>query len=133
MAVMARFLSPEWITEIDAAARASAALAEATAEVRLVVQQVVTGTPDGDVRYAIRVDHGKVEVTPGEAPDADVTFTQDWQTAQAMSTGEVGAQQAFMHGHLQVAGDTALLMRHQGAFADLDAAFEEVRARTTYL
>ena len=129
---MARFLSPEWIDGVATAAAGSPALAAATAQVQLTVQQVVTGTPDGEVHYFIRVDRGTVEVAPGDAPSPDVTFTQDWPTACAMSTGELGAQEAFMHGRLQVQGDTALLMRHQQAFADLDDAFAEVRARTTY-
>ena len=129
---MARILIPEWIDEVAAAAAASEVLAAATADVQLTVQQVVTATPDGEVRYFIRVDRGTVEVAKGDAPAPDVTFTQDWPTAQAMSAGELGAQEAFMHGRLQVAGDTALLMRHQAAFADLDAAFAEVRDRTTY-
>ncbi len=129
---MPRFLSPEWIAEVDRAAAADGSLAAATADVRLVVQQVVTDTPDGEVRYHVDVDHGSVRVRPGDAAAADVTFRQDWQTAVAMSTGEVPAQHAFVQGRLRVDGDVQALVRHQGAFADLDAAFDDVRARTTY-
>ena len=129
---MPRFLSPEWIDEVGRTARSSPVLADATTGVALTVQQVVTDTPDGEVRYHVAVERGRVDVRPGQASDPDVTFTQDWQTAVAMSTGELSAQQAFMEGRLRVGGDVQALAREQGAFADLDAAFAEVRERTTY-
>lgn len=128
---MPRFLSPDWIDEVGAAAR-SRTLAAAGDDVRLVVQQVVTGTPDGEVRYHVVVDGGRVDVQPGDAEAPDVTFTQDWQTAVAMSTAELPAQHAFASGKLRVDGDVQALVRHQAAFTDLDRAFDEVRARTTY-
>jgi alkyl sulfatase BDS1-like metallo-beta-lactamase superfamily hydrolase len=129
---MAQFLSPEWIAEIDAAASGDPRLAEATRGVHLVVQQVVNGTPAGDVRYVIRVEDGSVRVASGEADDAHVTFTQDWDTAVAMSTGELSAQDAFTGGRLWLKGDVTRLMENQAAFADLDQAFVQVRENTTY-
>jgi putative sterol carrier protein len=129
---MAQFLSPEWIAEIDAAASGDPTLAEATEGVHLVVQQVVNGTPHGDVHYVIRVENGSVRVVSGEASDAHVTFTQDWDTAVAMSTGELSAQDAFTGGRLWLKGDVTRLMENQAAFADLDQAFVQVREHTTY-
>lgn len=129
---MPRFLSPEWLDEVGAAARTRAGLAPDAGDVRLVVQQVVTGTPDGEVRYHVVVEGASVDVRPGDADAPDVTFTQDWQTAVAMSTAELPAQHAFASGKLRVDGDVQALVRHQAAFADLDRAFEDVRARTTY-
>ncbi len=129
---MARFLSPAWIAEAGATAASSAELARATAEVQLVVQQVVTGGPDGDVRYVVAVDRGRTELRPGEEPSPDVTFVVDWDTAVAMATGSTSAQEAFTTGRLQVRGDVGVLLRHGPAMDGLTAVFAGVRAGTTY-
>ncbi len=129
---MSRFLSPEWIAAAAAAAAASAELARATAEVRLVVQQVVTGTPHGEVRYVVSIDNGRTELRPGDEPSADVTFSLDWDTAVALATGGTSAEDAFTTGRLQLAGDVGALLRHGRALVDLDAVFAELRASTTY-
>lgn len=129
---MPRFLSPAWIDEAAAAAAASSELAQATAGTRLTVQQVVDGGPEGEVRYAVAIDDGRVELRPGDDGSADVTFAVDWETAVAMATGVTGAQEAFTTGRLQVGGDIGALLRHGEALAGLDAVFAELRERTTY-
>lgn len=136
---MARFLSPDWIAEASTDASGSAELAAATAGVHLVVHQVVTGGPDGDVGYVVTIDDGQVSLraSGGEAGEAgaggvDATFVVDWETAVAMSTGALGGQEAFTTGRLQLQGDVGALLRHGPALADLDAVFAGVRGRTTY-
>lgn len=132
---MPRFLSPQWIADAADAAAASTAsgeLSEATAGVRLVVQQVVTGGPEGDVSYVVSIDGGRVGLRPGRAEAPDVTFTSDWATAVAMATGATGALEAFTTGRLQVNGDIGVLLRHGSAFSGLDAVFAGLRERTTY-
>ena len=126
------FLSGEWIEEAATAARSSDELATATAGARLVVQQVVTGGPDGDVRYVVSIDSGEVSVRAGVDKAPDVTFTLDWATAVAMATGVLGAQEAFTTGRLQLQGDVGALLRHGPALADLDSMFAALRERTTY-
>src|SRR3546814_5437217 len=75
-------------------------------EVDLVVQQVVVGQGGSDdVTYALRLRDGKVEVAAGRAEDADITFTQDRETAADIASGRLPAQAAFMAGRLRVAGD----------------------------
>ena len=129
---MARFLSAEWMAEASAAAAASADLARATAEVQLVVQQVVTGAPEGAVCYVVAIDRGRCQLRAGEDPSADVTFTLGWDIAVALATGATSAQDAFTTGRLQLRGDIDALLRHGGALAELDAVFAELRASTTY-
>ncbi len=129
---MARFLSPDWIADASAAASDHAALAAATLGVHLVVQQVVTGGPDGDVSYVVAIDDGRVGLRVGVDGGSDVTFTVDWETAVAMSTGALGGQEAFTTGRLQLGGDVDVLLRHGPALVGLDAVFAEVRERTTY-
>jgi putative sterol carrier protein len=128
---MAPYLSPEWIDELHQALSADAAVRQATADVALTVQQVVTGGPGGDVAWHVVVDHGTVAVRPGTTEDADVTFRQDHETARQVAAGELSAQAAFMVGRLTVTGDVAKLIEHQGAFTGIDDATAAVRARAT--
>ena len=125
---MARYLSPDWFDEINAAAAADTD----TGGVRLVIQQVVTDGPEGDVRYAVRIEDGSVAVVPGEAADAHVTVTEDHATAVAVAKGELAAPAAFMTGRIRVTGDTGVLLEAQPVLQRLDAVFAGVRERTTY-
>jgi hypothetical protein len=106
-----RFLSPAWIEEASAAVSTSAELAEACAGVDLVVQQAVTGGPDGDVRYVVSLRDGEPRLRPGEAEEAAVCFTS---------------------GRLTLRGDITALLRHGRALDGLHAVFAELRDRTTY-
>ncbi|HVF73464.1 MAG TPA: SCP2 sterol-binding domain-containing protein [Acidimicrobiales bacterium] len=129
---MARFLSREWFDDVNAAAASDDVAAAVTPGLRLVVQQVVTDGPEGDVRYAVRIEDGAVAVVPGDAPDPDVTVTEDHATATAVAQGELAAPVAFMTGRIRVSGDTRALLTAQPALHRLDAVFASVRERTTY-
>ena len=97
---MTRFLSAEWFDEVAG---------PDPEPVLLTIRQVVTGGPDGDVRYAVRIGEAGVAVVPGDPADADVTFTESWETALAIHGGELAPQQAFADGRLVVDGDIRLL------------------------
>ena len=129
---MPAYLSPAWFDEVNAAARDSDHLRSTTAGVRVTIQQVVTGGPAGDVRYWVRLDDGAVEAGPGEAGRADATVTQSYETAVAVSRGELSVEQALLEGRVRLAGDIGLLVRHAGALGGVAAAFGQVRDRTTY-
>ncbi|HEX2039218.1 MAG TPA: SCP2 sterol-binding domain-containing protein [Acidimicrobiales bacterium] len=128
---MARYLSAEWFEEVNEAARANQELSEVVGGVRLVLQQVVIDGPSGDIHYAVRIEDGTVTVTPGDAPDADVTVTEDHDTAAALHRGELRAAHAFMTGRIRVTGNTQALLGAQAALHRLDAVFASVREGTT--
>ncbi len=111
-AVPERF-SPEWIEALDAAARDLPAAGEL-----FVIQQVVD-----DVAWHVVLATDGVRVHAGEAEQADVTFTQDRATADAIATGELSAAAALTSGRLTVSGATARLTAHREALARLDEAF----------
>jgi hypothetical protein len=136
---VARYLSDEWIAELDAAARCHSGLAEATGALSLVIEQVVetgvvetgvtqTGTAatSGEVRWHVAIDHGTVRFVAGPAPDPTVRFTTDEVTARAISTGTATAQGAFMRGTLRVGGDTSALIDHHDVLAGLGDVFAAV-------
>ena len=56
---------------------------------------------------------------------------QDWETAVAVATGELNAQEAFIGGHIRLFGDQQKLLESQPVFGALDAVFATVRERTT--
>ena len=128
---MAEFLSDEWIAAMNSAASGSDSLRRATAKVRLTIQQVVKQGQD-ERCYLVRVDHGKVTVESGRDPAADLTITEDAETAAAVARGEMTPQIAFMLGRIRVSGDMPALMATYEALADVDDAFAPVRAATSY-
>ena len=132
MGAMVRFLSDEWVAAMNAAAAGSDRLAEATVTTALAIQQVIRRADGGDVAYVVRVDHGRVSVEPGRDPAADVTVTEDLDTAVAVARGELNPQVAFMTGRVRVAGDIRALLAGYQALADLEDVFDPVRAATSY-
>jgi putative sterol carrier protein len=98
----------------------------------LVLQQIVLEDEGGEVAYAIRVDGGRVSVVPGRAPDADVTFTQDRATAEAIAQGTLSAQMAFMAGRLRVGGNLHEVLGRAGDLIDVGDLFATTRTATTW-
>lgn len=88
-------------------------------DVDATVEQVVTGGPDGDVRWSVRLAAGRAQVVPGPAPDADVSLSADWGTALALSNGELAVTDAFLAGRLRLKGDVGVLLRAASALEGL--------------
>ena len=124
---MVRFLSEAWF---DAIAE-STGPANRTGAAGITVQQVVTDTPDGEVRYAVTISDERATVRAGQAARADVTFTGDYSTAVAIARGEVTAQAALLAGRIRVAGNVASLMSRTDLTYD-DLIPPAVRAATSY-
>ncbi|MGH9165922.1 MAG: SCP2 sterol-binding domain-containing protein [Acidimicrobiales bacterium] len=127
---MASYLSESWFEEVRAAV--AAATPPVVAGDGVTLQQVVTGGPDGEVRYWLRVAEGAASVERGDAERPDATVTSSYETAAAVHQRQRSVEQAFLAGELRLAGDLAVLVAHQAALAGLDAAVDAVRARTTY-
>lgn len=127
---MPAYLSDEWLLAMDDAVKDHAGLRAATTDTSLVIQNIITDTPVGTVTYHLWLDHGLSRVAAGEKPGADVTFTTDHATAQAIYRGEESAQTAFMAGRLRIGGDTRVLIANQGVLAELDDLFAAVRTDT---
>jgi len=125
---MPRFLTPEWLDDLAAAAAA----ADGPEGEPFTLQQVVADGPDNEFAWSVTVGGGSLAVRAGRADSPTVSFTQDRSTAEAIHRGELSAQAAFMTGRLRVGGDVSRLLENQGTLVALDDVFESTRATTTY-
>lgn len=104
---MARFLSQEWLDLGPSLASSQPECLGATAR----IQYVVTGGPDGEVRYYwVLVDGRLSEAGLGELADAEVTLAQGYADAVRIQKGELDPNAAFMQGRVKVSGNMAKLM-----------------------
>ncbi|MGI8664030.1 MAG: SCP2 sterol-binding domain-containing protein [Acidimicrobiales bacterium] len=126
---MARYLSPEWLAELQAAAAGAEPSLTGLADV--VLQHEVTGA-SGDVVFHVVIGDEGIAVLPGPADGATVTFTEDDATAAAITRGELSAQTAYMSGRLRIRGDVTALARPSSIIVALDDLFAAVRSSTTY-
>ena len=132
MAVLVRYLSPEWIDAVQAELTETGVLTDLAGGHTIGVTQVVTDTPDGTVTYHLQIGDGAASFGGGPAEPEDVRFEQDWATATGVATGHLSAQEAFINGRIRLTGDQHKLLESQPVFGALDQVFNTVRARTDY-
>ena len=111
---MATFLSEEHFSAAREGLNSDPGFQNAIANVDLSVQFDVSGAPEGEVTYYLKVADGTTETALGPLGDADVTVSSDYETSQAISKGELNVQMAFMTGKIKVGGNMAKIMMHQG-------------------
>ena len=127
-----RYLSSEWIDAVGSEVAANGALQSLGDQYAFGLTQVVTSTPYGEVRYRLQSGNGAMVFSAGDANPEDVRFTQSFDTAVAVATGELNAQEAFINGHIRFNGDQQCLIDAHEIFALLDEVFTTVRERTEY-
>ncbi len=120
-----RFLSREWLDHL------SSLTSTASSATTISVHQRVTGGPEGDVEYTLRLAGGKVAFEPGPGR-ADLELTSDYETAAAISQGRVSPASAFAAGRLRVGGAVSSLVSHQEAFTEVGMLLAPMAEATTY-
>lgn len=126
---MALFLSAEWfqrLREVLGPPRPGQGAPD------VVLRQVVTGAPGGDVSYQIEIRAGQASLVPGTTGDADMTFTSEYPTAVAIARGRLSTQSALLEGRIRVSGNPVALSAHQADFGHLDPVPAALRAETTF-
>lgn len=124
--VAVSFLTEEWASAVEDALNAHDGFKGAISNADLGLQFHVSETPHGDVSYYMKAAGGTAELAMGELEDADVTVSQTYDTASAISRGELNTQTAFMTGKLKVSGNLAKLMMHQAAIQQWQAAVKDI-------
>jgi len=105
---MPKWLSQEWLDESKKLAESQPERPGASAR----MQYVVTGGPEGDIKYYWVLENGKLlESQLGEMSDAEVTLTQSYDDAKKIQQGELDANAAFMQGRMKVTGNMGKLMQ----------------------
>ena len=105
---MAKYLSQEWLDETRVLAAGQPERPGASAQ----MQYVVTGGPEGEIKYYWLLENGKLlESALGEAPEPDFTMTLTYDDSVKVQKGELDANAAFMQGRMKVAGNMAKLMQ----------------------
>jgi putative sterol carrier protein len=105
---MPKYLTQEWHDEFK---RMSNETQPERPGVNARMQQVVTGAPDGDIKYYWVIEDGKlVESSLGELPDAEFTMTTAWADSVAVQNGDLDPNAAFMQGKMKVSGNMAKLL-----------------------
>ena len=127
---MAKYLSQEWLDEGRKLSDEFPERPGASAR----MQYVVTGAPEGEVKYYWVLENGKIlESTLGEDPSADFTITTTYEDSKKIQDGELDANAAFMQGRMKVAGNMAKLMslmpitnspEYKGLMAEIDKITE---------
>lgn len=121
-----KFLSEEWASAVSDALHAHPGFNSSIANAALTLQFNISGTDDGEKAYFLKAADGSADIVIGTADDADVTVGQTYDTAVAISKGDLNTQSAFMSGKLKVTGNLAKLMMHQGAITQLQSAVKDI-------
>jgi alkyl sulfatase BDS1-like metallo-beta-lactamase superfamily hydrolase len=126
-----KYLTQEWLDEARALAQDQPERPGASA----AMQFVVTGGPDGDIKYYWVLENGVLaQASLGELSDAEVTLTSTYQDSVAIQKGELDANAAFMQGKTKVAGNMGKLMQLMPLTMSPEyrGLQEKVRAITSY-
>jgi len=126
-----KYLTQEWLDDARALAQGQPERPGASA----TMQFVVTGAPDGDLKYYWVLENGVLaEASLGQLPDAEVTMTTGYADSVAIQKGELDANTAFMQGKTKVTGNMGKLMQLMPLTMSPEyrALQEQVRAITEY-
>ena len=104
---MPKWMTQEWMDAQTELAQDQPERPGATAR----MQYVITGGPDGEIRYYWVLEDGHLkENALGTLDDAELTLTQSYEDALRIQKGELDEQAAFMQGRIKVEGNMAKLM-----------------------
>ncbi|MDX1690507.1 MAG: SCP2 sterol-binding domain-containing protein [Acidimicrobiia bacterium] len=124
---MAKFLSQEWLADLTETLNSHDGFTDAIKNVDLSLQFEVSDAPDdAEDTYSIVIAEGRADATAGPLDDPDVTIANDYETAVAISKGELNTQMAFMTGKLKVSGNMAKLMMNQAMLGQFTAAASDM-------
>ncbi len=123
---MSKYLSEEWAQEVTSTLSEHQGFKNAIGDADLGIQFSTNDAPDGEIDYYLAAGGGNATMALGTLDNADVTVKLSYDTATAISKGELNVQTAFMTGELKVSGNLAKLMMHQSAIQQWSVAVGEL-------
>lgn len=126
---MVTYLSAAWFRELGETSVSS--------DAPVVLRQVVTGAPDGDVHYDVAVSGSHAVIVPVDenagTREPDLTFSSDYPTACAIAAGRLSTHAALAAGRLRVRGDLSRVSQRADAVGTgLDPVPPALRAVTQF-
>jgi len=121
-----KFLSEDWLNAVNQTLAADAGYQSATSSTDITLQFVVSDAPEGDVEYSVTAAGGTTTFAGGTLEGADATIRNDYETAKAISSGDLNTQAAFISGKLKVEGNLAKIMMNQSALTALADALKDL-------
>ena len=82
--------------------------------------------PGGDVEYNVSAAGGATSFAAGTLEGVDATIRNNYETAKAISSGDLNTQAAFISGKLKVEGNLAKIMMNQSALTALGDALKDL-------
>ena len=121
-----KYLSQEWIDAYNTALAGDDAVQAALKGKNAALQMVISGAPQGEVRYWLRLADGSASAGLGDATDAEVTISQSYETSAQVDKGELDGQKAFMQGKVKISGKMLKMMQLRGALEKVQAALNTI-------
>ena len=115
-------LSQEWIDEYNAALAADDAVRAALKGKSAALQMVISDSPQGEIRYWLRIADGSASAGLGDLDDAEVTISQSYETSAQVNKGELDGQKAFTQGNVKIKGKMLKMMQLRGPMAHVQNA-----------
>lgn len=120
-----KYLSQQWADEFNTML-AEDSIRAAFKGKNATIQNVITGTPQGEVRYWLRIVDGTPSVGLGDLENAEVTISQSYDTATQINKGETDGQRAFMQGKVKINGKMMKMMQLRGPMEHVQKAMTAI-------
>jgi len=128
---MPKYLTQEWLDEARELAKDQPERPGAST----TIQYVVTGGPDGDVKYYWVLENGRLlESHLGDIAEPEITMTLSYDDSVKVQQGELDPNAAFMQGRMKVVGNMGKLMSLMPLTMspEYKAVQEQIRVITEY-
>jgi putative sterol carrier protein len=120
-----KYLSQEWIDEYNAALGQDAVRAALKGK-SAALQMVISDSPQGEIRYWLRIADGSASAGLGDLDDAEVTISQSYETSAQVNNGELNGQKAFTQGKVKIKGKMLTMMQLRGPLEKVQTALATI-------
>jgi putative sterol carrier protein len=120
-----KYLSQEWIEAYNAAMEQDAVRGALKGK-NATIQMVVSDSPQGEIRYWLRIADGGATAGLGDLDGADVTIRQSYETSAQVNKGELDGQKAFTQGKVKIGGKMLKMMQLRGPLAQVQTALAAI-------